>query len=124
LLAGTRLAGEDQLQTALERAMRHWRRISGAQALDAYRFQYQIAGGASVQRHRLAGMIVVRHQSNLIARITMQTTVTGTHPPIADSGRLTFRTVLTFSDYGVAVSVRPPAAVSKDISYHPVGDVR
>jgi hypothetical protein len=85
---------------------------SGAQALDTYRFQYQIAGDASVQRHRLAGTIVVHHQSNLIARITMQTTVTGTHPQIADSGRLTFRTVLTFSDYGLPVSVRPPAAVS------------
>jgi hypothetical protein len=85
---------------------------SGAQALDTYRFQYQIAGDASVQRHRLTGTIVVHHQSNLIARITMQTTVTGTHPQITDSGRLTFRTVLTFSDYDVAVSVRPPAAVS------------
>jgi hypothetical protein len=85
---------------------------SGAQALDTYRFHYQIAGDASVQPHRLAGTIVVHHQSDLIARITMRTTVTGAHPQVADSGLLTFRTVLTFSDYGVAVSVRPPAAVS------------
>jgi hypothetical protein len=84
---------------------------SGAQALDTYQFRYQIAGDASVQPHQLAGTIVVHHQSNLIARITMQTTVTGAQPQIADGGQLTFQTVLAFSDYGVTVSARAPAAV-------------
>jgi hypothetical protein len=85
---------------------------SGAQALDTYKFRYHLAGNSSVQAHQLTGTIVVHHQSNLIASITMQTTVTGAHPKIGDSGQTTFRTVLTFSDYGVAVSVRPPTAIS------------
>lgn len=80
----------------------------GAQALDTYQFRYQISGDASAKPHLLTGTIVAHHQSNLIARITMQTTVTGAHPKIGDSGQLVFRTVLTFSDYGVTVSVRPP----------------
>jgi len=82
---------------------------SGARALDTYTFRYNIAGDASVKPHRLTGTIVVHDQSNLIAKITMQTSVTGASPQIADGGRLTFKTVMTFSDYGVPVSVQAPA---------------
>jgi hypothetical protein len=82
---------------------------SGAQALDTYDFRYNIAGDASVKPHRLTGTIVVHDQSNLIATITMQTSVTGANPKIADGGRMTFTTVMTFSDYGVPVSVQAPA---------------
>ena len=82
---------------------------SGARALDTYNFRYNIAGDASVKPHRLTGTIVVHDQSDLIATITMQTIVTGAHPQIADSGWLTFKTVMTFSDYGVPVSVQAPA---------------
>jgi len=85
---------------------------TGAMALDTYRFRYDIAGSSSVKPHRLTGTIVVHHQSNLIARIIMQTTVTGAHPKIADGGQLTFRTMLSFSGYGVAVTVRPPTTIS------------
>jgi hypothetical protein len=38
----------------------------------------------------------------------MQTSVTGANPQIADGGRMTFTTVLAFSDYGVPVSVQVP----------------
>ena len=82
---------------------------SGAQALDTYKFSYDIAGDSSVKPHLLTGTIVVHDQSNLIAEITMQTTVTGANPQIADAGLTTFKTVMTFSDYGVAVSVQVPA---------------
>ena len=81
---------------------------TGAQALDTYDFKYDIAGDASVKPHQLTGTIVVHDQSNLIAKITMQTKVTGTDPKLADSGWLTFKTVMTFSDYGVPVSVQAP----------------
>ncbi len=81
----------------------------GARALDTYSFRYNIAGDASLKPHRLTGTIVVHDQSNLIARITMQTSVTGANPQIADGGRMTFTTVMTFSDYGVPVSVQAPA---------------
>src|SRR5258708_4675267 len=82
---------------------------SGARALDTYNFRYNIAGDASLKPHRPTGTIVVHDQSNLIAAITMQTSVTGANPQIADGGRLTFKTVMTFSDYGVPVSVQAPA---------------
>jgi hypothetical protein len=82
---------------------------SGARALDTYNFRYHIAGDASVKPHRLTGTIAVHDQSDLIATITMQTSVTGAHPQLADGGRFTFKTVMTFSDYGVPVSVRAPA---------------
>jgi hypothetical protein len=82
---------------------------NGARALDTYTFRYNIAGDASVKPHRLTGTIVVHDQSNLIAKITMQTSVTGASPQIADGGRLAFKTVMTFSDYGVPVSVQAPA---------------
>jgi hypothetical protein len=82
---------------------------SGARALDTYNFRYNIAGDGSVEPHRLTGTIVVHDQSNLIATITMHTSVTGASPQIADGGRMTFTTVMTFSDYGVPVSVQAPA---------------
>jgi hypothetical protein len=82
---------------------------SGARALDTYTFRYNIAGDASLKPHRLTGTIVVHDQSDLIAKITMQTSVTGASPQIADGGPLTFKTVMTFSDYGVPVSVQAPA---------------
>jgi hypothetical protein len=81
---------------------------SGAHALETYTFSYDIAGDGSVKPHRLTGTITVHDQTNLIAEITMQTTVTGANPQIADSGRMTFKTVMTFSDYGVPVSVQAP----------------
>lgn len=81
---------------------------AGAKALDTYEFKYEIAGDASVQAHELTGTIVVHDESNLIAKITMRTTVTGANPQIADGGRTTFTTVMTFSDYGVPVSVKVP----------------
>jgi hypothetical protein len=87
---------------------------SGARALDTYSFRYDIAGDGSVKPHRLTGTIVVHDQSNLIAEITMQTTVTGASPQIADSGWTTFKTVMTFSGYGLPVSVQvPTGAVSR-----------
>jgi len=82
---------------------------SGGRALDTYNFRYNIAGDASVKPHLLTGTIVVHDQSDLIATITMQTSVTGAHPQLADGGRLTFKTVMTFTDYGVPVSVQAPA---------------
>jgi len=82
---------------------------SGARALDTYNFRYNIAGDGSVKPHWLTGTIVVHDQSDLIAKITMQTSVTGAHPQLADGGWLTFKTVMTFSDYGVPVSVQAPA---------------
>jgi Sigma-70, region 4 len=85
---------------------------NGAMALDTYNFSYNIAGDGSVAAHQLTGTIVVHDQSNLVAEITMQTTVTGASPQIADSGSTTFRTVMTFSDYGVHVSVRAPTAIA------------
>lgn len=81
---------------------------AGAQALDTYDFSYDIAGDGSVKPHQLTGTIVVRDQSNLIAKITMRTTVTGANPQIADGGQMTFTTVMTFSDYGLPVSVQAP----------------
>lgn len=82
---------------------------SGGRALDIYRFRYHIAGDTSVKPHWLTGTIAVHDQSDLIAKITMQTSVTGARPQIADGGWLTFKTVMTFSDYGVPVSVQAPA---------------
>jgi len=81
---------------------------AGARALDTYDFRYEIAGDASVKPHQLTGTIVVHDQSNLIAKITMQTTVTGAGAQIADGGQTTFTTVMIFSDYGVPVSVQVP----------------
>ncbi len=89
---------------------------SGAQALDTYNFSYDIAGDSSVKPHLLTGTIVVHDQSNLIAEITMQTTVTGANPQIADAGWTTFKTVMTFSDYGVAVSVQVPTGAVRRTS--------
>lgn len=43
LLAGSRAAGEDLLQAALERVMRHWRRISGEPELYLRRTIYRLA---------------------------------------------------------------------------------
>jgi hypothetical protein len=83
---------------------------SGARALDTYNFRYHIAGDGSVKPHWLTGTIVVHDQSDLIAKITMQTSVTGARPQIADGGWLTFKTVMTFSDYGVPVIVKAPAS--------------
>jgi len=77
--------------------------------VDTYDFKYHIAGDGSVKSHQLTGTIVVHHTSNLIARITMQTKVTSAQPQLGDGGWLTFRTVMTFSDYGVPVSVHVPA---------------
>lgn len=88
---------------------------SGAQAVDAYTFSYDIAGDGSVKPHRLTGTITVHDQSNLIAEITMQTTVTGAHPQLADGGQTTFKTVMTFSDYGVPVSVQVPTGTVERI---------
>lgn len=48
---------------------------TGAQALDTYDFKYDIAGAGSVKPHQLTGTIVVHDQSNLIAKITMQTLI-------------------------------------------------
>ncbi len=84
---------------------------SGALALDRYNFSYNIPGDGSVNAHKLTGTIVVHDRSDLIAEITMQTAVTGANPQIADGGATTFSTVLTFSDYGVPVSVKAPADV-------------
>lgn len=81
---------------------------AGALAVDTYHFTYEIAGDASVKPHQLTGTIVVHDQSNLIAKITMQTIVTGAGAQVADGGRTTFTTVMTFSDYGVPVSVQAP----------------
>ncbi len=81
---------------------------AGAQALDTYDFAYKIAGDASVQPHQLTGTIVVHDQSNLIAEITMRTTLTGADPQVADGGQTTFTTVMIFSDYGVPVNVQVP----------------
>ena len=81
---------------------------SSIQALDTYRFSYDIAGDDSVKPHQLTGTITVHDRSNLIAEITMQTTVTGANPQIADGGQTTFKTVMAFSDYGVPVSVQVP----------------
>jgi hypothetical protein len=82
---------------------------SGAQALDVYKFSYDIAGDGSVEAHQLTGTITVHDQSNLIAEITMQTTVTGASSQVAEAGSTTFTTVMTFSDYGVLVRVQAPA---------------
>ena len=81
---------------------------NGARALDTYDFKYDPAGDASVKPHQLTGTIVVHDQSNLIARITMQTRVAGSDPRLADRGWMTFRTVMTFSSYGVSVTVHAP----------------
>src|SRR5260221_13502070 len=94
---------------------------SGARALDTYNFRYNIAGDASVKPHWLTGTIVVHDQSDLIAKITMQTIVTGAHPQIADGVPLTFKTVMTFSDYGVPVSVQAPAGAGGFKRYFGVG---
>jgi hypothetical protein len=41
--------------------------------------------------------------------------VTGTEPQLADSGWMTFTTVMTFSDYGVPVSVHAPTAAVQQL---------
>lgn len=88
---------------------------SGARALDTYDFKYDPAGDASVKPPQLTGTIVVHGQSNLIARITMQTRVAGSDPRLADRGWLTFRTVMTFSDYGVPVTVHAPSGAVQQL---------
>lgn len=92
---------------------------TGAQALDTYDFSYHIAEDGSVKPHQLTGTIVVHGQSNLIAKITMQTKVTGTEPQLADSGWMTFTTVITFSDYGVPVSVQTPTGALRQLKTLP-----
>jgi hypothetical protein len=87
----------------------------GALALNTYHFTYDIAGDASVRPHQLTGTIVVHDQSNLIAKITMRTSVTGADRQIADGGWTTFKTVMTFSDYGVPVSVQAPTGVVQQL---------
>jgi hypothetical protein len=62
----------------------------------------------SVRPHQLTGTIVVHDQSNLIAKITMRASATGPDERVAGGGRTTFTTVMTFSDYGVPVSVQVP----------------
>jgi hypothetical protein len=57
----------------------------------------------------------VHDQSNLIAKITMRTSVTGADRQIADGGWTTFKTVMTFSDYGVPVSVQAPTGVVQQL---------
>ena len=88
---------------------------TGANALDTYDFRYHIAGDGSVKAHELTGTIVLHAQSDLISKITMRTTVTGAQPQIADGGRTTFTTVMTFSDYGVPVSVETPTGVVQSL---------
>jgi hypothetical protein len=84
---------------------------SGAGELDTYDFSYDIAGDSSVKPHLLTGTIEVHGQSNLIAGISMETTVTGANPQLADGDLTTFKTDMTFSDYGVPVSVQAPTGV-------------
>lgn len=88
---------------------------TGAAALDTYDFKYDIPGDGSVRPHQLTGTIVVHDQSSLIAKITMRTTVTGANPQIADGGWTTFTTVMTFSDYGVPVSVEAPTGALRQV---------
>jgi hypothetical protein len=92
---------------------------TGAKALDTYDFRYRIAGDGSVKAHELTGTIVVHAQSNLIAKITIRTTVTGSQPQLADGGRTTFTTVMTFSDYGVPVSVQAPTGAIQQLKLLP-----
>jgi hypothetical protein len=91
---------------------------TGAQALDTYDFKYDPAGDASVKPHQLTGTIVVHDQSSLIARITMQTRVAGSDPRLADRGWMTFKTVMTFSDYGVSVTVHAPTGAVHQLKSH------
>jgi len=81
---------------------------TGAQAVDTYDFKYHIAGDGSVKSHQLTGTIAVHDRSKLIAKIIMQTKVTTAQPQLGDGGWFTFRTVMSFSDYGVPVSVHAP----------------
>jgi hypothetical protein len=89
---------------------------TGAQAVDTYDFKYHIAGDGSVKSHELNGTIVVHDRSNLIAKIIMKTRVTTAQPQLGDGGWLTFRTVMTFSDYGVPVSSVhvPPGPIEQE----------
>jgi hypothetical protein len=82
---------------------------SGASELDTYDYRYNIAGDDSVKAHQLTGTIEVHAKSNLIAEITMKTTVTGANPQVADGDWTTFSTVMTFSDYGVPVTAQVPS---------------
>jgi hypothetical protein len=45
----------------------------------------------------------------------MRTSVTGADRQIADGGWTTFKTVMTFSDYGVPVSVQAPTGVVQQL---------
>ena len=89
---------------------------SGASELDTYDFSYDITGDSSVKPHQLTGTIEVHGQSNLIAEISMETTVTGANPQVADGDLTTFKTDMTFSDYGVPVSVQVPAGAVRQNS--------
>lgn len=86
---------------------------AGAQAVDTYSYSYLIPGDGSTLPHALTGTIVVHDRSNLVAEITMRTDLTGTAAAqkIADPGVYLFSTVMTFSDYGVPVSVTAPPGV-------------
>jgi len=90
-------------------------RLGGAQyvgrsgGLDTYRFRFQVPGDDRMAAHTISGSIAVHVDSGLLARVAQETTVVGADPTLADREPLTFRTVMTFSHYGIAVHVtRPP----------------
>jgi len=83
---------------------------SGSAAVDKYTFTYQVEADASTATHRVTGEVEIGVRSQLLARISQQTTTVGANPAIADGQPLTWRTVIAFSGYGTPVHVAKPGA--------------
>ncbi|GAA2712813.1 hypothetical protein [Actinoplanes palleronii] len=84
---------------------------SGSAAVDTYTFSYPVAADASTAAHQVTGVVEVGVDSQLLARIVQETTTTGANPSVADRQPLSWRTVITFADYGTAVQVDRPVPI-------------
>ncbi|KUL41943.1 hypothetical protein [Actinoplanes awajinensis] len=84
---------------------------SGSAAVDTYTFSYPVAADASTAEHQVTGVVEVGADSQLLARIVQETTTTGADPSVADRQPLSWRTVITFADYGTAVQVDRPVPI-------------
>lgn len=74
--------------------------------IDIYRYTYQVPGNKSQAAYPVTGE--VRVKTNLIVKVSQQMPVTSPKPGSADGQPLTFRTVVTFSDFGIPVTVERP----------------
>lgn len=76
--------------------------------IDTYRYTFKVPANGSVAAHSVTGEVQVNARTNLIVAVAQQATVTSTKPGVADPEPVTVRTKVTFSDFGIPVTVERP----------------